>query len=98
MVYLRQRVVPFQVGGRHMPTWRDRGSSMADRKRGRVRETFSVVVIVFLTLILFPWPILLLSVLGVPPGSSPYFVVLAAVIGFAAFTEHVRRREWPPPL
>ena len=37
---------------------------MADRKRGRVRETFSVVVIVFLTLIFFPWPIVLLFVLG----------------------------------
>jgi len=71
---------------------------MADRKRGRVRETFSVVVIVFLTLIFFPWPIVLLFVLGVPPGSWPYFVVLAAMIGFAVFTEYVQRRGWPARL
>src|SRR5439155_5249005 len=28
MFYLRQRVVPFHVGGRDMPTWRDRGFGM----------------------------------------------------------------------
>ena len=71
------------------------GFVMTNRKRGRIRETFSVVVAVVLTLILFPWPVVLLFVLGVPLGSWPYFVVLAAVIGFAIFIEYVTRRGWP---
>jgi len=51
--------------------------------------------VVVLTILFFPWPAVLLFVLGVPVGTWPYFVVLAAVVGFAVFTEHVEKPGWP---